>query len=71
MTISTKFRAAIKLSKNKSYQIAQAAGLHPSTLSKIVCGIDKVKLGDKRVMAVGKVLGLAPDECFTCNKTEK
>ncbi len=62
--ISETFRVAIKLSPLKSYQIAQAAGLHPSTLSKIVCGIEKTMDGDLRVLKVAAVLGLKPEECF-------
>ena len=56
--ISEKLRAAIKLSPERAYKIAQKAGLDPSTLSKITCGIIKVKPGDPRVIAVGKILGI-------------
>lgn len=62
--ISEKLIATVKLSKLKSYQIAHAAGIHPSTLSKIICGIDKVKTGDSRVIAIGQVMGLPAEECF-------
>ncbi len=62
--ISKKLRKAVKLSNYKSYEIAHAAGLHPSTLSRIVCGIEKIKYGDLRVIAIGKVVGLSESECF-------
>jgi len=62
--ISKKLREAVKLSPMKSYQIAHAANLHPSTLSRIVCGIERVRNGDPRVLQVGNVLGLRPEECF-------
>ncbi len=55
---------AIRLSDLRSYEIAHRAGIHPSTLSKILCGIDRVERGDPRVIAIGKVLGFSPEDCF-------
>lgn len=54
--VSKELQAAVKLSDMKSYEIAHAANLHPSTLSRIVCGIEKVKNGDRRVLKVAAVL---------------
>jgi hypothetical protein len=62
--ISKEFLTRVKLSRLRSYQIAQLAGLHPSTLSKLVTGIEHPKNKDLRIIAVGRVLGLKPDECF-------
>ena len=62
--VSQKFIAAVKLNERCAYQIAHLAGLPPTTLSKIMNGIDRVKPGDHRVLAVGKVLGLKEDELF-------
>ena len=62
--VSQKLRAAIKLGEEPAYKIAHRAGISSSTLSKFICGIDKVKPGDPRVLAVGEVLGLNPEECF-------
>jgi plasmid maintenance system antidote protein VapI len=62
--LSEKFIAAIKLNPLKSYQIAHLAGLHPSTLSKIINGIERVFPNDPRVLKVAAVLGLTPEECF-------
>ena len=62
--ISQKFVAAIKLNSRRAYQIAWEAGLHPSTLSRIINGIDRVSIGDPRVLRVGKILGLNPEDCF-------
>ena len=62
--VSKKFIQAVKLSNKKSYQIAHQANLHPSTLSKILNGIEKIKNGDERVIAIGRVLGLQDDELF-------
>ena len=62
--ISRKLIAAIKLNDEPAYKIAHKAGIDPSTLSKLICGIVKVKPGDSRVLKVGVVLGLGPEECF-------
>ncbi len=62
--ISEKLRAAIKLNSIPAYKIAQEAGIDPSVLSKLICGIVKIKKGDQRVIAVGHVLGIPPSECF-------
>jgi len=62
--ISKKLFAAIKLAPEPAYRIAQKASLQPSVLSRLMCGIEKVKPNDPRLIAVGKVLGLQPSECF-------
>jgi transcriptional regulator with XRE-family HTH domain len=66
--VSEKLRAAIKLGNIQAYKVAHEAGIDPSTLSKLICGIIKVKHGDERVIKIGKVLGLPPDECFQENE---
>jgi hypothetical protein len=62
--LSQKLIHAVKLSERKAYRIAHEAGLHPSTLSSLLNGIEKAKRNDKRVIAVGRVLGISADECF-------
>jgi hypothetical protein len=62
--VSQKLRAKIKLGSEPAYKIAHEAGIDPSTLSKLICGIVKVARGDPRVIAVGRVLGIPEDECF-------
>lgn len=62
--ISNKLKAVLKLGNEPAYMIAHKAGINPSTLSKLVCGIIKVQPGDFRVLKVGKVLGIKPEECF-------
>ena len=64
ISVSKKLRAKIKLNNIPAYRIAQLAGMDPSTLSKLICGIVKVKPGDPRVIRVGKVLGIPAQECF-------
>lgn len=63
--LSQKFISTVKLHKRPAYQIAHEAGLHPSTLSKLINGIEIVRPNDSRVLKVGAVLGLRPDECFS------
>ncbi len=68
MSISMKLLHTVKLSNFKAYEIAHMANIHPSTLSKIICGIDKVNPHDPRVIAIGRVLGIPANECFQeCN----
>jgi hypothetical protein len=62
--VSQTFKAAIRLSPKRGYQIAHEAGIHPSTLSRIICGIEKAKDDDPRVLKVAQVLGLEPTACF-------
>ena len=68
--VSQKLREAVKLSDKRSYEIAHIAGLHPSTLSRIICGIERVKSGDLRVIQIGRVLGLSEKECFAKSDKE-
>ena len=62
--ISQKLKVAIKLSSIPAYKIAQEAGLDPSTLSKMICGIIRIKPGDTRIVRVGQILGVQSEECF-------
>ena len=52
--VSQGLKAAIKLGEDPAYKIAHRAGISSSTLSKLICGIDKVRPGDPRVLAVGR-----------------
>jgi len=62
--VSRQFIEAVKLAPRRAYRIAQEAGLHPTTLSKIVNGIEPTHSNDPRVLAVAKVLELDPEKCF-------
>ena len=64
MAISRKLYEAVKLSRRPQYLLAHRAGLHPSTLSKILRGIEKVLPGDSRVLRIGKLLGIPESELF-------
>lgn len=62
--ISRRLRETVKLSDLRAYEIAHRANLHPSTLSRILHGIEDVMPGDPRVLRIAKVLGVRPEECF-------
>ena len=70
MQVSFKFISAVKLDKRRAYEIAWEAGVNPTTLSKLINGIERPRKKDHRILAVGKVLGLNADECFqeTCQE---
>ena len=62
--ISQKFKTRVKMHPMRDYKIALAAGLCPTTLSKIINDAMPVEPGDKRVLAIAKVLGIRESECF-------
>lgn len=62
--VSEKLKNAVRTSKDKGYIIAQSAGVHPSMLSQIINDILNVKENDPRVIAIGKVVGVSPEDCF-------
>ena len=64
MIVSQKFIAAVKLNPRPAYEIAWEAGVNPTMLSKLLNGIERPKPDDPRVIAIGKVLNIPPDECF-------
>lgn len=66
--LSERFIAKVKLNPMPGYKIAHAAGLHPSTLSKLLNGIERTRPGDRRILALARVLGLSPEECFVPEK---
>ena len=64
IVLSKKFIFALKEYPGRNYQVAQKAGIHFSTLSRLKNGIERTYWGDRRILKVGRVLGLAPDDCF-------
>ncbi len=61
---SREFLIGLKLDEEPIYKICQLAGVNASTLSRLINRIDSVKPSDPRIIAVGKVLGLPPSDCF-------
>jgi hypothetical protein len=64
MAVSTRLKVAIKLNEEPAYRIAQKAGIDPSTLSKLIHGFYQIKPNDPRIISVGRILGIPPEECF-------
>jgi hypothetical protein len=62
--VSKELVIALKLNEKPAYQIAQLAKVNPNTLSRLINGIDPVRPGDFRVLAVGAVLGVPQGRCF-------
>lgn len=63
-TLSQQFLIRLKLNDLPAYKIAQQAGVNPTTLSRLINGIDRVRFEDPRIVAVGQIMGLAQWECF-------
>ena len=64
MKLSRDFVISVKLNERPAYRIAQQAGIHPNTLSKLMSGAERIKPADERVLAVAQVIGLPPELCF-------
>jgi len=62
--ISKKFRDAVKLDHRKQYVLAWEAHVNPTTLSQILTGYIRPKYDDGRVLRIGQLLGLRPEQCF-------
>ncbi len=64
VAVSQQLVDALRRHRDRAYRIAFRAGLHPTTLSKLIHGATRVQPNDARVLAVGRELGLSPAECF-------
>lgn len=62
--VSREFKARLKLADQPAYKIANLAGVNPTTLSKLVNGIEPVKPNDDRIGRVAALLGLKSSEAF-------
>lgn len=62
--LSKKFKNAVKLDTRRNYQLAMAVDLHPDVFSKYLNGALKSNTGDKRLLRIGKMLGLKKHEIF-------
>jgi hypothetical protein len=62
--LSRELIKAIRFSNKKQYEIAHEAGLHYSTLSRMIHGIEQIRDGDPRVLRLGAILGVSRDKLF-------
>jgi hypothetical protein len=69
--VSKKFKIAVKLDSRPQYRLAQLAKVNPTTLSQFLTGYVRPKRNDPRVLRIGEILGLTPDECFGQPATKK
>jgi len=70
LRLSDQFKIRLKLNEVPQYKIAQRAGVNPNVLSRLVRGVDQVRLDDARIHRVASVLGLQRDEAFVEDETE-
>jgi hypothetical protein len=63
-SLSREFKVGVKLHEKPAYRLAQMAEVNPNDLYKLMSGISQPKSNDQRIVKVGKLLGLSPDECF-------
>jgi hypothetical protein len=62
--VSRHLRQAVKTSGVPQYLLARRVGVDRSVLSAWLCGMSRVRVNDVRVIALGKILGVAPGACF-------
>ena len=62
--VSQKLINAVKLHDGPAYEIAKKVGIHQSKISQFLNNIIPVEKGDSRVIAIGKIVGVSPDDCF-------
>ena len=62
--LSAKFLAALNGAALPKYRIARLAGCNPVTLWKLTSGFQEPRRDDERLIKVGKLLGLRPEEVF-------
>ncbi len=69
--VSREFKVRLKLADQPAYEIAHRAGVNPTTLSKLVNGIEPVKLDDERINRVAAILGLSAAEAFDIDESAR
>jgi len=65
--LSEQFKRALLVSRLKGLtmqRLALDAGLPPPALSRMLHGVRRVERGDKRIIKIGRRLGVRADECF-------
>jgi len=62
--VSAALRAAVRLHHLRAYRIAQECDLHPTTVSKLVNGIEAPRLDDPRVLRLAAFLGVSAEDAF-------
>lgn len=71
MRLSTKFIEKLKLAHEPAYKLAWKVNLSPDVLSKYKTGYHKTPPNDKRLLRLGRMLGLGADEIFVTDEEKK
>ena len=72
--VSSRLRLALLKARcdgRRQYQIAHDAGVHPVVLSSLVNDIRPVQPNDPRVIAIGRVVGVEPEDCFSTERDRR
>lgn len=64
VSVSERFLDALRKYHDRAYRVWRSAGVDPTTGSKLIHGAYLVHENDPRIIAVGKILGLKPLDCF-------
>lgn len=67
VSASDTLKAAVwqaRASGTRQADIAARAGLHPTTVSKIINALEPIQPGDERVLRLARVLGISPLDAF-------
>ena len=71
--LSEQFKRTLLASRLKGltmYRLALDAGLPPAALSGMLHGARRVERGDKRIVKIGRRLGMRAEECFAGDGAE-
>ena len=68
MMITDKLRIAVKTSPTRQYRLAHEIDVHPSVLSSWLNGIVYPRADDPRIVKLGRLVGVPPDECFNAEQ---
>ena len=56
--------ATVKTARPPQCDLAQLVGMSESTMCRIVRRRSRVRYGDERIVRLGRLLGLEPEQCF-------
>ena len=66
--LSERLHQAIQAYPGRQWELAHKAAIHPTTLAKLKTGHERPRAGDERVIRLGAVLGLPPEDCFAVDQ---
>lgn len=70
MRTSNLLRESVNRSGLRHFQIAALAGLHPSTVSKVLGGRARLCKDDPRALAIARVLGVTPEQTLQADSED-